>query len=97
DQYYRLTGGRANSNNYTGSLVYTPTGKLVVTFRYGRAFLNEKGNNYGLPNEVMFTCTGEQSSYATIATGCPTGRGYQNITNNSITARDVSLKNEYNA
>ncbi|MFN7929595.1 MAG: TonB-dependent receptor [Blastocatellia bacterium] len=96
DQYYRLTGGRVSSNNFTGSLVWTPTAKLVGTFRYGRAFLNEKGNNYGLANEVRYICGGAAGSYATIATGCPGGINFQNITNNSITTRDVSLKNEYN-
>jgi len=97
DQYYRLTGGRVNSNNFTGQLVYTPTSKLVATFRYGRAFQNEKGNNYGLADQVRYTCAGSQTAYGTIATGCPGGLGYNNVTNNSVTTRDVSIKNEYNA
>ena len=29
-------------------------------------------------------------------TGCPGGRGFQNLTTNSITTRDVSIRNEYN-
>jgi TonB-dependent Receptor Plug Domain len=97
DQYYRLTGGRVNSNNFNGQLVYTLSSRIVTSFRYGREFLNEKGNNYGLPNEPRLRCLGNAAAYATIATDCPGGRGYQNITNNSITTRDASLRNEYNA
>ena len=97
DQYARLQGGRINSNNFTGSLVYTPTSKLVATFRYGRAFQNEKSGNYALANETRYICQGAQTAYGTIATGCPGGLGFQNLTTNSINTRDVSLKNEYNA
>ncbi|HEX4951367.1 MAG TPA: hypothetical protein VFZ34_32215, partial [Blastocatellia bacterium] len=96
DQYYRLTGGRTNSNNITSQLVYTPSGKMVATFRYGRTFLNEKNGNYAIPDETRYQCSGIQAAYATIATGCPGGIGFQNITNNSITTRDVSIRNEFN-
>jgi carboxypeptidase family protein/TonB-dependent receptor-like protein len=95
DQYFALTGGRINSNNVNGQLVYTPNGRTVVTFRYGREFLNERGNNYALNNETRFRCLGSQAAYGTTSTGCPGGRGYQNLTTNSINLRDVSLRNEY--
>ncbi|MGH9847167.1 MAG: carboxypeptidase regulatory-like domain-containing protein, partial [Blastocatellia bacterium] len=39
EQYARLQGGRENPNIFTSQLVYTPTGKMVATFRYGRVFL----------------------------------------------------------
>lgn len=96
DQYARLQGGRENSNNFTSQLVWTPSGKLVATFRYGRAFLNQKAGNYALANEPRYVCGGSQAAYDTIATGCPGGRGFQNLATNSITTRDVSIKNEYN-
>jgi hypothetical protein len=96
DQYARLQGGRINSNNITSQLSWTPSGKLVATFRYGRAFQNQKGGNYALANAPRYRCQGSQSAYGTIATGCPGGRGFENLTTNSITTRDVSIKNEYN-
>ena len=96
-QYYSLQGGRASSDNITGQVIYTPTSKLVATFRYGRAFLNEKGGNYAIPNTVRYRCQGSQTSYNTVATGCPGGINFQNVTANSLVTRDVSLKNEYNA
>ncbi len=96
DQFYRLNGGRTNSNNFTSQMVYTPISKLVATFRYGRTFLNEKGGNYAVPDETRFTCGGIQAAYTTIATGCPGGIGFNNITNNNTITRDVSIRNEYN-
>ncbi len=94
--YAPLQGGRINSNNFTGQLVYTPTSNLIATFRYGRAFQNQKAGNYALANEPRYVCGGSQSAYATTVTGCPGGLGFQNLLTNSITTRDVSLKNEYN-
>ena len=96
DQYARLQGGRVNSNNINSQLSWTPTSKIVATFRYGRAFQNQKAGNYALANAPRFRCQGSQAAYATIATGCPGGRGFENLTTNSITTRDVSIKNEYN-
>ncbi|MCG3159830.1 MAG: hypothetical protein JMDDDDMK_00850 [Acidobacteria bacterium] len=96
EQYARLQGGRENSNIFTGQLVYTPTSKMVATFRYGRVFLNQKAGNYALANEPRFVCGGSQTAYNTIQTGCPGGRGFQNLTTNSITTRDLSIRNEFN-
>lgn len=95
-QYNSIRGGRTNSNNFTSQVVYTPFNKLLINLRYGRSFLNEKNGNYALPNEVRYVCSGSQTAYATIATGCPGGNGFQNLTSNSIITRDVSLRNEYN-
>ncbi|MGI8469739.1 MAG: carboxypeptidase regulatory-like domain-containing protein [Pyrinomonadaceae bacterium] len=97
NQYYALQGGRVNSDNVTGQIIYTPTSSLIATFRYGRAFLNQKGDNYAIPNTIRFRCQGLQSGYGTTSTGCPGGIGFQNVTTNSLTTREVSLKNEYNA
>ncbi len=94
--YEPLRGGRTSSNNFTSQAVWTPTSKLVATFRYGRAFQNEKAGNYALANEPRFVCSGNAAAYTTIATGCPGGRGFQNLSTNSITTRDVSIKNEFN-
>jgi Carboxypeptidase regulatory-like domain/TonB dependent receptor/TonB-dependent Receptor Plug Domain len=94
DQYARLRGGRTSSNNVTSQLSWTPSSKMVATFRYGRAFQNQKGDNYGLSAVPRNRCQGSQSAYTRIATGCL--RGFENVTTNSITIRDVSIRNEYN-
>jgi hypothetical protein len=95
--YSALRGGRRSSNNFTSHLEWTPTNRMVVTARYGRAFQNEKGGNYAIPEGVRYTCSGSATAYATIATGCPGGIGYQNLSTNSNTTRDVNTKNEFSA
>ncbi len=94
EQYARLQGGRVNSNNVTGQVVWTPTSKLVATFRYGRAFQNQKGGNYALANEPRYVCGGAASAYDLYQTGC--ARGFANLSTNSITSYDVSVRNEFN-
>jgi hypothetical protein len=96
-EYAKLQGGRTNANTFSSQLTWTPTSKLVVNGRYGRSFLNEKAGNYALPNEPRYVCGGDQTAYGTIATNCPGGRGFQNLTTNTILTRDVSVKNEINA
>lgn len=49
-EYLDLVGGRQNSNNTAGSVVWTPTNRLVFSARGGYSFLNEKLGNYGVPS-----------------------------------------------
>lgn len=94
-EYAKLQGGRSNANNFTSNFEWTPTNNLVGTFRYGRVFQNEKAGNYALANEPRYVCSGSSGAYATIATGCPGGIGFANLTTNSITTRDVSIRQEF--
>ncbi len=95
-EYSKLQGGRTNADTLNFSGTYTPTSKMVINGRYGHTFLNEKGNPYAIANVVRYVCGGSTGSYSTIATGCPGGNGFQNVTTNSITTFDISIKNEYN-
>ena len=93
-----LQGGRVNANTFTSQGVWTPTSRAVVSFRYGRGFLNEKGSGtYALPNETRFQCSGlaSSSAYTTRSAGCD--RLFQNNLNNFATLRDVSIRNTFNA
>jgi len=47
--FQNFVGGRQSSNNTTGTVVWTPTNKLVLSARGGYSFLNEKLGNYGVP------------------------------------------------
>ena len=96
-EYSLLRGGRSSSDNFTGHIEWTPTNNTIATFRYGRGFQNEKSGNYALPEGVRSVCSGSATAYASIVTGCPGGIGFQNLTTNSITTRDVSTKNEFSA
>ncbi len=94
----RLQGGRTNSNTFTSQAVWTPTQKVVASFRYGRGFLNERGSgSYGIPNETRFICSGLASSaaYTSGSAGC--ARLFQNNLNNFAVTKDVSIRNTFNA
>jgi hypothetical protein len=88
NDYTSKQGGRQSSNLVTASGVYTPTSNLVIEGRYSRGFLNEKLGNYFVPQAVqIFNCannTNPPISFPCTTTGA-----------NSITAKDVSLRQSY--
>ena len=90
--FRRLGGGRANSNNFTSQVVYSPTSKLIVNLRYGHAFLNEKANNYGALSGPYQICSGLAAGYTGVE-GCP--RGFNSGATPNV-LRDASIKNEFN-
>ncbi len=66
-QLANFQGGRQSSNNTTGSVVWTPTDRLVLTMRGGYSFLNEKLGNYGIPP------LGPGAAQRYLTNGCDTG------------------------
>ena len=87
-------GGRQNSNNVNGQVTYTPTNNLVLNFRAGRSFLNEKLNSYGVPRAVRVICSAVP--LASVATaGCT--QGSQNFANNFQVNYDVSTRTTFDA
>lgn len=95
-QFLDQQGGRQNSNNVSGNVVWTPTNSLVLSFRAGRSFLNEKLGSYGIPRAERIICTGNNNAQA-LAAGCPTGVGFQNFASNFQTDFDVSTRKTFDA
>lgn len=87
-------GGRQNSNNINGQITYTATNNLIINFRAGRSYLNERLNSYGLPRTTRYICSqlGPQTS---ATTGCV--QGFQNIANNNQINYDVSTRTTFDA
>jgi hypothetical protein len=85
-------GGRQNSNNISTQAIYTPNSNLVTTFRFSRAFLNEKLNSYFIPRITRFQCLGLQGP---AAAGCNVG--FQNITTNFNNDFDASVRRTFEA
>jgi hypothetical protein len=50
-------GGRIPATNVTVEGTYTPTDRLVLNARAGRSYLNEKVQNYGVPDGPNYTCS----------------------------------------
>lgn len=85
-------GGRVNSNNVTAQAIYTPTGNIVVTGRFSRGFLNEKGAAYGVPNGTRVQCSAVPAAFVATA-GCI--QGSENFGANRLTNKEVSIKTNY--
>ncbi|MEP6913432.1 MAG: TonB-dependent receptor, partial [bacterium] len=88
-------GGRQNSNNIGGSAVWTPTNNLVVNFRAGRTFLNEKLGSYGIPRTLRYLCSTAGSNSVATTAGCVIGQ--QNFGTNFQTDFDVSTRKTFDA
>lgn len=88
-------GGRQNSNNLAGSAVWTPTNNLVVNFRGGRTYLNEKLGSYGIPNSIRYLCSAASSSAEAKLHGCD--QGVQNFATNFQIPFDISTRKTFDA
>jgi hypothetical protein len=88
-------GGRQNSNNIAGSAVWTPTNKMVINFRAGRTFLNEKLGSYGIPRTLQRLCSTASSTSVANSAGCTPGE--QNFASNFQVDFDVSTRKTFDA
>lgn len=87
-------GGRQNSNNINGQVTWTPTTYLILNFRVGRTFLNEKLNSYGVPTSTRYVCSTTNAGIPAAA-GCLSG--FTNFANNFQIPFDVSTRNTVDA
>lgn len=79
-------GGRVPASNVTGQVVFTPTNNLAINVRAGRGYLNEKINNYGIPNTTRIVCrTTGPNCAAGLTSGPP----------NFLTQRDISIRKTF--
>lgn len=87
-------GGRQNANNLNAQATWNPTNWLVLNFRAGRSFLNEKLNSYFLPLSTRFICSTSNNG---IPAGAGCASGFQNIANNFQIDFDVSTRTTFDA
>ena len=88
-------GGRQNSNNTTGTVVWTPTEKLIITARGGYSFLNEKLGNYGVPSVAGQTRTLTQVTGTDAPANFGQPAGTQNFPGFSQLLFDVSRRRTF--
>jgi hypothetical protein len=93
---HRLTdiqGGRQNANNVTANVTWTPTSKIVGTFRFSRGFLNERLGSYNVPNIVRVNCN--SAGNPPPSSGCQAG--FQNIpaSGNFQIFADASVRRQF--
>ncbi len=91
--YLGQQGGRQNSNSVNGQATWNPTNNLVLNFRAGRSFLNEKLNSYGLPRVLRTICQAGWAASTTPGSNCT--NGFQTIANNFQINYDVSTRTTF--
>ncbi len=90
-------GGRQTSNNTNGSIIWTPTNKLVVTGRAGYSFLNEKIGNYDVPGVAGLTRYVVQDFGTAIPAGFGVAGFGQNFPGFSQLAFDATIRRTFDA
>jgi hypothetical protein len=88
-------GGRQNANAINGQITWTPRNDLVLNFRAGRSFLNEKLGVYGIPRITRFICAAGWAAGTTPGSNCASG--FQNIATNFTTDFDASTRTTLDA
>jgi hypothetical protein len=89
-------GGRVAANNVTGSGVWTPTSKLVISGRFGRNYLNEKDSSYGVPAGPRIRCLNGGSPAGVPATN-PCASGFNSTSDITTTVKDISIRKTFEA
>jgi hypothetical protein len=97
---YPLKGGMAPSNQISGQATWLATPNLVLSVRMGRSYLNDKANNYDVPNAPLYTISDPCSAAIAGAGTCPEGstsNGSPNaFTSNSATIFNITTRKSIN-
>lgn len=93
---YSQLGGRVAANNVTGSAVWTPSSRLVVSGRFGRNYLNEKDSSYGVPVGPRIRCLNGGSPAGVPATN-PCASGFNSTADITTTVKDISIRKTVDA
>lgn len=96
--YLNQTGGRDNSQSITGQAVWTPINNLILSFRAGHYFLNEKSGSYGIGDVTIPRVTCSNASPQQFPPGFGCLRGFNNgLAVNSNVLYDATTRNTFDA
>ncbi len=90
--YLATRGGRQNSNSVNGQVNYTATDNIILNFRAGRNFLNEKLGSYGLTPFTRYLCSTSGAPQNVPGSNCNAGF---NTGSNFTTDFDVSTRRTF--
>ena len=90
------SGGRQNSQSVTGQGVWTPTNNLVLSFRGGHYFLNEKLGSYGIFDLTTprYVCSVSSPQPAPPGFGCTVGFN-NGLPRDTGTVYDATTRNTF--
>jgi hypothetical protein len=96
-------GGYTPANQVSLAGTYTATSNLVLSFRFGRNYLNDKAGSYGIAPTDTLTIIQVACANSNLLNGktCPTGTGSPGfptgLTSNSLTHYDITTRKNYYA
>jgi hypothetical protein len=97
-EFLDQVGGRNNSQSVTGQAVWTPLNNLVLSFRGGHYFLNEKSGSYGIGDITVQRTTCSANSPTQFPNGFGCIRGFNNgLPVNTQVLFDVTTRNTFDA
>ncbi len=95
EEFYNNQGGRQNSNSLNGQVTYSALSNLILNFRAGRSFLNQKLQSYGVPNSLRYNCNSAGAPQNVPGSGC--SPGFVNFPTNFQNAFDASYRTTFDA
>jgi hypothetical protein len=100
DPRYPLKGGMAPANQFSGQATWLATSNFVVAARVGRSYLNDKANNYDVPNSPLYTISDPCTAAIAAPGACPEGstaNGSPNaFTSNAATLFNITTRKTFN-
>ncbi|MEZ5305934.1 MAG: TonB-dependent receptor [Pyrinomonadaceae bacterium] len=91
---YAAQGGRQNSNAVNGQVTWTATDNVILNFRAGRSFLNEKLGSYGIAPQTRYLCSTSGDPSSVPGSNCTAGF---NTGPNTVQKFDVSTRTTFDA
>lgn len=98
DDRHQFKGGYTPSWNLAAAATYAATDSLVLSFRGGRTYLNDKGLSYDIPVGVPLVNISIPCNPATFG-GCPSGStslGTPTITSNFTSLYNITTRTNFN-
>jgi hypothetical protein len=91
-----IQGGYTPASSYTASWTWTATSRLVLSARYGYKYLNDKGNNYGLPGSARYVyqtaTSGPSYSGPPVPAAFAGATNFQNVSSTFQVIKDITTR-----
>jgi len=98
DPRYSFKGGYTPASQTSYGVTYTPTSRLILSFRGGRTYLNDKGGSYDIPVNtplINISVPCPVSKFTNCGAGTTTP-GTPTILTNSLTQFDITRRTNLN-
>jgi len=89
---FSIQGGYTPASNFTSSVVYSVTPKLLLEARYGYKYLNDKGNTYGKPSAPYLVWNTPSTGIAGVPAAFQKPTGSTNVSSTFLVLQDITTR-----